>query len=122
MDDPTTWNDACTDELIGRVLVDATQPARVLGYQASVALTWACWTKCVELREPSRRDFEMDRLWEVLRSLRNAMPYILEQPRVDFDVAVRTGMEAGELVRLKAVFEQWEDGERLITIMLASED
>lgn len=111
------------EALADGVLRDATLSALAVGFRTSVALTAACWAECVSFPLVCAEETEFDRLWNVLVALRRA----LLQPDssgsdVDFRVEVRRRAEAGELVRLKAVFGLGDAGEHVVTIMLPGED
>lgn len=106
------------------VLVDVTETAREAGFRVPVALTAACWAKCVTVPPKVVCQDEAGRLWDVLFMCRMAS-YREARPNVQpFAVHVRNSNRRGipPLVPLKAVCGPDDDGGLCITIMLPDED
>jgi hypothetical protein len=103
-------------------LKDATRLARELGFAVPVALTAACWNRCIAVPPTaSSRDVER-RLWDVLTELRDKAMTVPNACWVDFAVNVRNHEDRTETVQLKAVGGAGDRFEPVVTIMLSDED
>lgn len=104
------------------VLKDATRLAREIGFSVPVALTAACWERCVAVPPSvSSQDVE-GRLWDVLNVLRFTAPRKPTESQINFAVEVRNQEERSERVQLKALIGPGDMGEPVLTIMLPYED
>lgn len=110
------------------VLRDVSEVAKEVGLKMPVALTAAAWHKAVAWTRDSALNDESGRLWDVLWVLRAT---ILRLPRggnvstIPYSIYVvpnRGRCTSPRLVHLKAVCGPGDDGEAVITIMLANED
>jgi hypothetical protein len=125
------------------VLVDLTNATddrgqilcRQAGFNVSVAITRAAWTKSIEAGGTWKRDGDGEvlelkggqsltgRLWDLLWMLHVASGQADEADRVYFQVLIDVeGDCRHELVRLWALCGPGDNGEPVITIMLQGED
>jgi hypothetical protein len=124
MEGPIIYAYPRVQALADGVLVDVTQQARRTGFIVPVAMTAACWTKCVEIPPgvPGQDlGIRLSDLLELLRLSRNRLEN-RGKPQMNFKVRVRTAVDRIETVELKAVFGPGDAGERVVTIMLPGED
>jgi hypothetical protein len=105
-------------------LVDATDTARQAGFRYDLALTRACWERCVTVPEGVSCQSVEGRLWDVLTVLSAAIRRGGDGTEVPFAVHVRNTNRGGTppLVRLKAVCGPGDHGEPVVTVMLPEED
>ena len=106
------------------VLIDVSAVAREAGITYPVALTRAAWERCVTVPPGVECQDEAGRLWDVLWLLRCTIGRSEGGPEVRFGVHVRDDNREGTspLVRMKALCGPGDDGEPVITLMLADED
>jgi hypothetical protein len=114
------------DALRDGLLIDVSGVAREAGIRFPTALTSAAWAKCVSVPPGvTTCQDEAGRLWDVVWMLRLAIRNSGAAGReLSFAVHVRTDdrPHTPPLVPLKAVCGPGDEGEPIVTIMLADED
>lgn len=104
------------------VLVDVTETAKACGLRYPVALTLACWKKCIRAREGVGIPTEVSRLFDVLTFLLfGCIENGEDVPEFLFTQCVVHGNEVEE-VTLKAHRGPGDDLETVITVMLQNEN
>jgi hypothetical protein len=111
------------DAIRDGVLVDVSATAREAGIRYPVALTRAVFERCVAVPPGVACQDEAGRLWDVLFLLALAARRS-KGNEVRFAVHVRSDNRERTplLVRLKAVCGPGDQGEPVVTVMLADED
>lgn len=114
------------------VLIDATKLAREVGFVIPVALTAACWNRCVLVPDGVLGQDETGRLWDVLNLLYFHIQSLRRHAKrcgvdhvghpLDFCVDVLNGLEKLETVQLKGIIGPGDNAEPVITVMLPEED
>lgn len=104
------------------VLVDVSEPARELGFRASMAVTAAVWARCVAWSGEEGAQDEQGRLWDVVWIARLAMRSAKNQSEVDYTLRVVQAGGAVEHVALRLSIGPGDSGEPVITVQLAEED
>jgi hypothetical protein len=106
------------------VLVDVSVTAKEAGIRWPVALTRAVWARCVSVPPGVLCQDEAGRLWDVAWLLRLAIGRSDGGSEVRFGVHVRNDNRerTPPLVRLKAVCGPGDEGEPVITVMMADEE
>ena len=95
------------------------------GFRFPLAMTAAASAKCVDLTPAAKRACNdlQGRLWDVLWMLKLAIGRCPEgQDTLWFDVHCVVKREKPQCVRLKSVCGPGDDGEPVLTVMLADED
>jgi hypothetical protein len=112
------------DALRDGVLIDVSATAREAGIRWPVALTQAVWERCVRVPTGVLCQDEAGRLWDVAWTLACAIRRSAGGRVVAFALHVRNDNRdhMPPLVRLKAVSGPGDDGEPVITVMIADED
>lgn len=103
------------------MLVDASRLARELGFPGPVALSTACWEKCVAVDESASRQSVEGRLWNVLIDLRDVLRN--GSRRVfEFDFSVDVFNKDGEVEPVPMKVFIGGSGKRIVfTVLLAEE-
>ena len=103
------------------VLIDVTETAFDAGFRYPVALTRACWEKCVTVPEGAACQDERGRLWDVLMLLHVGCRANPDSSQFLFKLSVHDGRKLEE-VKLKAHCGPGDSYEPVITVMLPEED
>lgn len=104
------------------VLVDVSETAAELGFRLPVAVSAAVWTRCVDWENEEAGQDEKGRLWDVLWIARLAARGAKEQSQVGYILRVVQADQTVEHVELKMHIGPGDEGEPVITILMANED
>jgi len=104
------------------VLVDVSDMAKQAGIIDPVALTRVVWTGCIAASSVVGGPTEARRLSHLLLYLALTIAKARGSDPLHFEIVERQGSTAFKTIELKAVLDDGDDGEQVITVMYPDED